>query len=66
MKNVTVKRDGNQLIITCDLTQEHGLSKSEKTQIVATTGGNVAVANAGGKPVYLGLNLYTYAGRKSD
>jgi len=60
MKNISVSRDGNTLTLTIDLSQEVGLSKSEKTMLVATTGGNEAVANVDGKQVYLGLNLYKY------
>jgi hypothetical protein len=61
MKNVIVKQEGNSLTITCDLTANHGLSKSGKTQIIATTEGNQTVAEVNGEKVVLGLNLYKYA-----
>ena len=61
MKNVIVKQEGNSLTITCDLTANHGLSKSGKTQIIASTEGNQTVAEVNGEKVFLGLNLYKYA-----
>lgn len=61
MKNVTVKQDGNILTITCDLTADHGLSKSGKTRIIASTEGNQTVAEVSGERIVLGLNLYKYA-----
>lgn len=61
MKNVIVKQEGNSLTITCDLTADHGLSKSGKTRIIASTEGNQTVAEMNGEKVVLGLNLYKYA-----
>jgi hypothetical protein len=57
MKNVQATIEGKTLVIRVDLTQNHGKSKSGKTQIVASTGGNVSVPGApdGFK---LGLNAY--------
>jgi len=66
MKNVEVTRDGNKLVLTMDLTQDHGPSASGKTVIIATTAGNKPVANVDGQEVYLGLNLYRYASPKED
>ena len=42
MTNVEMKVDGNKLIITADLSKDFGPSKSGKTIIIATTGGNVS------------------------
>lgn len=53
MLNTDIKRDGDKLIITVDLSQDFGPSKSGKTHIVATTQGNVSVGD-----VKLGLNVY--------
>jgi hypothetical protein len=57
MKNVQLEVRGQQLIITVDLTQNQGPSASGKTEIIATTGGNVAVP--GREEIKLGLNVYT-------
>lgn len=52
--NVTKSPDGKRLTIEIDLTQDFGKSKSGKTNIVATTGGNVEVLPG----VKLGINCY--------
>jgi hypothetical protein len=57
MKNVKVTVQGNLLTITVDLTQNQGPSSSGKTDIIATTEGNVSVP--GREEVKLGLNIYT-------
>lgn len=56
MKNVDVKQDGNKLIITVDLSQDFGASKSGKTTIIASTEGNVSAPNT--PEVKIGLNVY--------
>lgn len=56
MTNVEMRVDGNKLIITADLSKDHGPSKSGKTTIIATTGGNVSVP--GHEAVKVGLNIY--------
>ncbi len=55
MQNVEYKIEKNKLVITVDLSKRLGPSKSGKTNIIATTAGNVAVGNEG---VKLGLNVY--------
>jgi hypothetical protein len=57
MKNVKVTVQGNLLTITVDLTQNQGPSSSGKTDIIATTEGNISVP--GREDVKLGLNIYT-------
>ena len=57
MQNVTTKVQGDKLTITCDLKAESTPSASGKTQVVASTRGNVAIAS-GGRVLHLGLNLY--------
>lgn len=54
MKNVTVTQKGKKLTIEIDTDQSLGASKSGKSQIVATTGGNVLIKGG----LTLGLNLY--------
>lgn len=55
MENITYKVTGNKLTIEIDLAKKIGPSKSGKTTLIATTGGNVPV---GFKNVRMGLNLY--------
>jgi len=59
MRNVKmdVSKD-NVLTITVDLTQEMGRSKSGKTMIVASSDGNVDVANTADGSIKMGLNIY--------
>ena len=56
MKNCNVKVEGTTLTITVDLAQKHGASKSGKTDIVATTEGNVPVP--GFPEIKLGVNIF--------
>jgi hypothetical protein len=56
MKNVTHKIEGKKLTITIDLEADQGPSKSGKTQVVATTEGNMDVPGFPG--FKLGINLY--------
>ncbi len=56
MKNVDIKIEGNKAIITVDLSEDHGPSKSGKTRIIASTEGNVSLP---GRPeIKMGLNIY--------
>jgi ABC-type uncharacterized transport system YnjBCD ATPase subunit len=55
-KNVELKVDGTKLVITIDLSRSIGPSKSGKTTLVATTGGNIDVPGVNG--LKLGLNMY--------
>ena len=64
MKNVNVTVDGDTLTITVDLTQDQGLSSSGKTNIVATTSGNMTVDGTGDNPVVIGLNVYRRVQKK--
>ena len=48
------------LAIYIDLTAPTHASKSGKTQIIASTGGNKKVQRENGDPVYLGVNCYRY------
>ena len=59
MKNVDVKVTNNQLVITVDLSKSFGLSKTGKTTIIASTEGNHVITMHDGKPITLGLNIYT-------
>ncbi len=57
MKNVQITTDKKGIMtITVDTNKEFGLSKSGKTVIVATTGGNKEVDG-----IFVGLNVYRYA-----
>lgn len=58
MRNVTYTVKGSTLTITVDLRKRLGPSSSGKTELVASTGGNVQID---GTDVKLGLNAYVPA-----
>jgi len=63
MKNVKIVVDAKGIMtITVDTSKSQGLSKSLKTEIIGTTSGNVEVDESG---IYVGLNVYKYAGPKA-
>jgi hypothetical protein len=47
---------GKVLTITVDLSQQHGISASGKSEVIASTGGNIEVPGTDG--VKIGLNVY--------
>ena len=55
MKNVAMEIDGDVLIVRINLKERHGRSKSGKTEIVASTGGNVTIK---GTTIKIGINAY--------
>lgn len=57
MTNVEMKVDGDILTITVNLKERFGRSKSGKTEIIATTGGNVSAPN--NPDIKIGLNVYS-------
>jgi hypothetical protein len=59
-RNVSVEVNGDEMVITIDLSADTEPSASGKTLIVASTGGNKQVADN----TFLGLNAYRYAGKK--
>ena len=56
MKNIKAKVQGDELILTIDLSKNFGLSGSGKSIIIASTEGNVAVP--GREEVKIGVNVY--------
>jgi hypothetical protein len=52
-----MKVDGDILTITVNLKERFGRSKSGKTEIIATTGGNVSAPN--NPDIKIGLNVYS-------
>lgn len=60
MKNVDIKIEGSNAVITIDLEANHGESGSKKSIVVASTEGNqdISYARKDGKIVKLGLNAY--------
>ena len=56
MKNVSMRVNGTKLTIEVDLSKSFGESKSGKSIVIASTGGNVAVAGDSGAKI--GLNIY--------
>lgn len=59
MKNIEMKKTGNKLVITVDLSKEFGLSSSGKSIIIASSEGNQNVDGTDG--VKIGLNIYKSA-----
>ena len=60
MKNVQITTDKKGIMtIEVDTNKEFGLSKSGKTNTIATTQGNKEVDG-----VFVGLNVYRYADKK--
>lgn len=59
MLNVTVltETDG-KLLVEIDTTLDHGISKSGKSQIIASTQGNADVKMPDGRVIKLGINCY--------
>ena len=55
MKNIDMKVEGTILTITVDLSKDFGPSSSGKTNIIATTEGNVSIP---GRDEKVGLNIY--------
>jgi len=55
-KNCEIKVENNILTIKVDLTKDFGKSASGKTNIIATTEGNISVP--GNESVKIGLNVY--------
>ena len=56
MQNVQMRVERNTLMIAVDLSQMLGLSSTGKSEIVATTEGNVGVP--GREEIKVGLNVY--------
>lgn len=57
MKNVEMKVEGSKLVITVNLDENQGPSKSQKSIIIGTTGGNVGVP--GMENARVGVTVYT-------
>jgi hypothetical protein len=56
MQNCAMAVKGDVLTITVNLAESQGTSKTGKSEIIATTAGNISIP---GKPeLKLGLNLY--------
>ncbi len=55
MENVDMTIKDNILTITVDLSVDLGLSKSEKSRVVATTRGNARILDT---DTMIGLNIY--------
>ena len=56
MTNAELEVKGNILTITVDLSKDHGMSKSGKSNIIATSGGNKSIPGFDAK---IGLNIYS-------
>lgn len=59
-KNIDTKVTGTKLVISIDLAGAREGSKSGKSEVIASTHGNVEVGRTpDGRPVKLGINCYT-------
>ena len=56
MQNVQIRVDGNTLVIAVDLSQTLGVSSTGKSEIIATTEGNIGVP--GCEEIKVGVNVY--------
>lgn len=54
MKNIIVTTKDNVLNLAIDLSKSQGPSKSGKSTVIATTGGNKEIAPG----IYMGVNIY--------
>lgn len=54
MTNVTSEQKGSILTLTIDLSKAQGPTKSGKSIMIATSGGNEEIAPG----IYMGLNIY--------
>ncbi len=57
MQNVEIKKTGNILTVTVDLSKNSGPSKSGKSTVIASTLGNALIDPE--KKIYMGLNVYS-------
>jgi len=56
MKNITMEMEGKTLVIKIDTSKKFGTSASGKSEIVASTEGNISVE--GTKDLKIGINCY--------
>ena len=56
MKNVDMKLNGDELVITVDLSKDFGESKSGKSITIASTEGNQSLPEH--EDIKIGLNIY--------
>lgn len=54
MKNIDWKVEGEKLVITVDMSKRLGISKSGKSEMVASTEGNKHLKDG----IFMGINIY--------
>jgi len=57
MQNIEMSVDGNILTVKIDISKRQGKSKSGKTVIIASTGGNMPIPES--NDIKIGVNCYT-------
>lgn len=57
MKNIEITQTGNIMTIKIDLSKRFGRSKSGKSEVIATTEGNVS--SPSDEKIKIGINVYT-------
>lgn len=63
-KNVDLKVTKNKLVITINLDETYGFSKSGKSTVIASTGGNIPIPER--KDIRIGVNCYSIEGRRES
>ncbi len=56
-QNIKVEVKGSTLVMSTDLAKNFGPSKSGKSEIIATTSGNIEIAPG----IFAGINIYRKA-----
>lgn len=58
MKNLTITKEGNDLVLRVAADQRHGNSKSGKSETVGSSDGIVELTEYGFPGISLGLNVF--------
>lgn len=59
-KNIDAEIQGNYLVVRINLAHRFGLTKSGKSEIIATTGGNIPIKQ--GRPERITITVYAPKG----
>jgi len=67
LKNFAFSIEGHMLTITVDLSQDHGLSKSGRSRMIASTEGNARLFDENGfRSEVVNLNVTRKASKEDD
>ena len=62
MKNISMRLEGQYLVMKVDLSKTFGESRTGKTEVVATTHGNIDVPGQSECGIKIGVNVFKYPG----